>query len=187
MNSPQPPPRRGSRESEQRGAVATARSAGGSPTRWATYTRAVLVRRHRPLLRRLALVLGVALVAGCEAGPPAATPEPRPGTAGAPREINLITKDDEFVPKVVDLFPGETVVFHVVNGGLAIHEAVIGDVHVQDAWEEAEAATVGAPPGPTPVVSVRPELAGLRAVVQSGERVDLPWTAPADRRRSRRW
>ena len=62
---------------------------------------------------------------------------------------------------------------HVINGGLEVHEAVIGDGAVQDAWEDAEAATVGAPPGPTPVVSVPPDVAGLRVVVRSGERVDL--------------
>ena len=57
---------------------------------------------------------------------------------------------------------------------------------VQDAWEVAEAATVGAPPGPTPVVSVPPEVAGLRVVVRSGERVDIVWTVPPTRRRGRR-
>ena len=49
---------------------------------------------------------------------------------------------------------------------------------VQDAWEVAEAATVGAPPGPTPLVSVPPEVSGLRIVVRSGERVDVVWTVP---------
>ena len=68
---------------------------------------------------------------------------------------------------------------HVINGGLEVHEAVIGDARVQDAWEVAEAATVGAPPGPTPVVSVPPDVAGLRIVVRSGERVDVVWTVPA--------
>ena len=61
--------------------------------------------------------------------------------------------------------PGETVLLHVINGGLEVHEAVIGDAAVQDAWEVAEAATVGRPPGPTPVVSVPPDVAGLRIVV----------------------
>jgi uncharacterized cupredoxin-like copper-binding protein len=76
--------------------------------------------------------------------------------------------------------PGETVVLHVVNGGLVAHEAVFGDASVQDAWEGAEASTVGAPPGPTPVVTVPAEVAGLRIVVASGQRVDLTWTIPAD-------
>ena len=62
--------------------------------------------------------------------------------------------------------PGETVLLHVINGGLEVHEAVIGDAAVQDAWEVAEAATAGAPPGPTPLVSVPPGVAGLRVVVR---------------------
>lgn len=101
-----------------------------------------------------------------------------PGTSGAPREVNVIAKDWQFLPPTVDVVPGETVVFHIVNGGLDIHEAVIGDDAVQDAWEAAEAATVGHPPGPTPVVSVPPEVAGVRVVVASGQRVDVTWTAP---------
>ena len=92
--------------------------------------------------------------------------------------MNIIAKDWEFLPDPVDLVPGETVLFHFVNGGLEIHEAVIGDAAVQDAWETAEAATVGHPPGPTPAVSVPPELAGLRVVVASGQRVDVVWTVP---------
>jgi uncharacterized cupredoxin-like copper-binding protein len=68
---------------------------------------------------------------------------------------------------------------HVINGGLDVHEVVIGDAAAQDAWEAAEAATVGSPPGPTPLVSVPPGVAGLRVVVGSGQRVDLTWTVPA--------
>jgi hypothetical protein len=55
---------------------------------------------------------------------------------------------------------------------------VIGNAAVQDAWETAEAATVGHPPGPTPAVSVPPDVAGLRVVVASGQRVDVVWTVP---------
>ena len=91
-----------------------------------------------------------------------------------------MAKDYTYLPPVVDLVPGESVVFQIVNGGLVVHELVIGTMPIQDAWEAAEAATVGAPPGPTPQVSVAPDLAGLRAVVQSGQRVDVAWTVPAD-------
>ena len=127
------------------------------------------------------MLVGVAVViaAGCEAGPPPPTRPIAPGASGAPREINLIAKDYAFLPDALDLAPGETVLLHVINGGLEVHEAVIGDVGVQDAWEVAEAATVGAPPGPTPVVSVPPDVAGLRIVVRSGERMDVVWTVPA--------
>ncbi|MFL5673917.1 MAG: hypothetical protein ACJ779_02830 [Chloroflexota bacterium] len=119
-------------------------------------------------------------LAGCTSDAPSPTPPIVPGSSSAPRAVNIITKDYAFLPDALDLAPGETVLLHVINGGLEVHEAVIGDAAVQDAWEVAEAATVGAPPGPTPVVTVPPEVAGLRIVVHSGERVDVVWTVPAD-------
>ncbi len=125
------------------------------------------------------LAVTALLPAAC-AGPPASTPLPVPGTSDHPREVNLIARDYSFTPDPVDFIPGETVLIHLVNGGVVWHEAVIGDQRVQDAWEIAEAATVGAPPGPTPVVSVPPDVAGLRVVVASGQRVDVRWTVPRD-------
>ncbi len=135
---------------------------------------------HRPpAIVTVLLGIAVAIIAvGCQAVPPPATPPIVPGASGAPREVNLIAKDYSFLPDTLDLAPGETVLLHVINGGLEVHEVVIGDAAVQDAWEVVEAATVGAPPGPTPVVSVPPDVAGLRIVVRSGERVDLVWTVP---------
>jgi uncharacterized cupredoxin-like copper-binding protein len=116
--------------------------------------------------------------AACEAQADAPTPLPTPGTPAEPREVNLIAREFAFSPVTVDLIPGETIVLHVVNAGLDVHEAVIGDVATQDAWERAEAAVAGAPPGPTPLVSVAPEVSGLRLVVRSGERADATWTVP---------
>ena len=116
----------------------------------------------------------------CTAAPPTPTPPIVAGRSDAPREVNLIAKDYSFLPDVVELVPGETVLLHAINGGLEVHEAVFGSQAVQDAWEVAEAATVGAPPGPTPLVSVPPGVAGLRIVLRSGERVDVVWTVPAD-------
>ncbi len=133
-----------------------------------------------PRARQIAALVASALfVAACEAGPPPATPPISPGTASAPREVNIIAKDWQFLPDPVDLIAGESVLLHIVNGGLEIHEVVIGDAAVQDAWEAAEAATAEHPPGPTPVVSVPPGVAGLRVVVASGQRVDVSWTVPA--------
>jgi FtsP/CotA-like multicopper oxidase with cupredoxin domain len=122
-------------------------------------------------------LLVAALVGGCGAGP---TPPASflPGTGALPRELNLIASDYAFTPAVVRVVPGETVLVHVINGGLEPHEAVIGDAAVQTAWEDAEARTAGHPPGPTPVVSVAPGLAGVRAFVASGQRVDVRWTVP---------
>lgn len=130
----------------------------------------------------IALGAGLAIAAAvlaCEPGV-AATPAITPGTAASPRELNLIAKDYSFLPAVVDLVPGETVVLHLVNGGVVVHEAVFGGSAVQAAWEAAEAAVAGAPPGPTPAVSVPAAVAGLRIVAASGQRVDAMWTVPAD-------
>lgn len=124
------------------------------------------------------MVVGAVAIAACDAGPAPATPPISPGTASAPREVNIIAKDWQFLPDPVDFAPGETVLLHIVNGGLEIHEVVIGDASVQAAWEAAEAAVAEHPPGPTPVVSVPPDAAGLRIVVASGQRVDLTWTVP---------
>ncbi len=118
-----------------------------------------------------------ALVAAC-GGEPSPKPPIVAGTVASPREVNLIMKDYTFLPAVLDLVPGETVLLHVINGGLEVHDAIIGAAAVQDAWAAAEAAVAGAPPGPTPAVSVPPGLEGLRIVARSGERVDVTWTVP---------
>jgi len=126
-------------------------------------------------------MLALLTLAACEAGSATATPRIVGGSSTAPREVNIVLKDWLFLPDPLDVVPGETVVLHVVNGGLEVHELVIGDLLVQSAWEAAEAIAADPPPGPTPVVSVVPASAGLRVVVPSGQRVDVTWTAPADR------
>ena len=119
-------------------------------------------------------------VSACDTGAPAATPPITPGTSGAPREVNVVTRDYAFVPSIVDLAPGETVLLHVINGGLEQHEAIFGPLDDQLAWEAAEEAVIGAPPGPTPYVAPPPGFEGVRVVVGSGQRVDVTWTVPAD-------
>ena len=123
--------------------------------------------------------LAALVLVACEAATLPATPPIVPGGSAAPREVNLIARDYSFLPDTLDLVAGETILLHVINGGLETHEAVLGDALVQDAWEVAHDAAAGAPPGPTPVVSVPPDVAGLRIVVRSGERVDVIWAVPA--------
>ena len=129
-------------------------------------------------LRTVGAAPALAVVVACGSGSTPATPPIVPGASDAPREVNIVMKDWVFLPDPVDVVPGETVLLHVVNGGLEIHELVIGNLGVQDAWEAAELATINAPPGPTPVVSVPPDVAGLRVVVPSGQRVDAIWHVP---------
>ena len=127
----------------------------------------------------IGLVAGLTItLAGCTAAAPYPPGRIVPGTTTAPREVNVIARDYVFAPDPLELVPGETVLLHVINGGLEVHEAVIGDAAVQDAWETVEAATAGRPPGPTPLVSVPPAVAGLRVVVASGQRMDVAWTVP---------
>ncbi len=119
-------------------------------------------------------------LAACDVGAPAATPPVKPGTSAAPREVNIVARDYTYVPSAVGLVPGETVILHVINGGLEIHEAILGDMDDQLAWEDAEAATIGHPPGPTPFVPDPAGFDGVRIVVGSGQRLDVTWTVPAD-------
>jgi uncharacterized cupredoxin-like copper-binding protein len=132
-----------------------------------------------PLVARpLRFVATALLLAACASGP-VSTPPVSPGSSARPREVNIVARDDVFSPPVLDLVPGETVLLHVINGGLAPHEAIIGDQAVQDAWEAAEANALPVPPGATPQISVPPGVTGLRITVRSGERRDALWTVPA--------
>jgi hypothetical protein len=134
----------------------------------------------RDFMGRIAVaVLILASTSACDSGP-VITPAITPGTPADPREVVLVARDYAFVPPVVDLVPGETVVIQLVDGGLIGHEAVFGPSAVQDAWEAVEAPLSSAAPGASPPVSIAPALGGLRIVVTSGERKDVTWTVPSD-------
>jgi uncharacterized cupredoxin-like copper-binding protein len=139
---------------------------------------------HHLLATVLAAAVSSTVFSACDAGGPPPTAPVQAGSSAVPREVNVILKDWVFLPDPIDLVPGETILLHVVNGGLDVHELVIGDQAVQDAWEVAEAANADPPPGPTPAVSVPPDVAGVRVVVASGQRVDLTWTVPGQARLS---
>ena len=124
--------------------------------------------------------LAVASAAACEGSAVPETPAITPGTSGAPRQVNVILKDYVFMPGIVDLVPGETITLNVVNGGLDVHELVLGPAAVQQAWEDAEEPAANPPPGPTPDVSVPPGLEGLRVVVRSGETQTVTYSVPDD-------
>ena len=133
------------------------------------------------LATRLAgLGLLATLAAACDSGPVAATPPITPGTSAAPRELNIVARDFAYAPGIVDLVPGETVILHVVNGGLVVHEAIVGDLDTQLAWEAAEAPFSDPPPGPTPAVPEPAGFDGVRVVVESGQRLDVTWTVPVN-------
>ncbi len=131
----------------------------------------------------LAGLAGVAVLLAACAGSAGPTPAPTPftpGTSSRPRNVIIQMYDYRYLPAVVDLVPGETVNLQVINGGLETHEAVLGDMPAQLGWESGEAATIGAPPGPTPFVSPPHGFDGTRIVVPSGQLVQVVWTVPAD-------
>jgi uncharacterized cupredoxin-like copper-binding protein len=142
------------------------------------FPRVVVILDVRLVLPRAALVAAALAMAGC--GAPDGTPRITPGTTAHPRPVVIVAKDYTFVPAVVDLVPGETVVLQVVNGGLVVHEAVIGDATVQAQWERGEAALSDAPPGSTPLASLATDSGGVRVVVTSGQRTDAVWAVPRD-------
>jgi len=128
-----------------------------------------------------AFVLGSAAVffGACAQTVPA-TPPITPGVPASPRQVNIIMKDYLYVPGIVDLVPGETVRLNVINGGLEVHELVVGSQAVQTAWAAAEKPAANPPPGPTPAVSVPPGMEGLRIVLNSGESTSVLYTVPRD-------
>jgi len=136
---------------------------------------------RRPfVLRAIAVALCCLAIAACDASAVPATPAITPGTSTGPREVNVILRDYVVVPGIVDLVPGETITLNVVNGGLDVHELVIGPADVQEAWAIAEGAAANPPPGPTPIVTVPSGLEGLRIVVSSGATETVTWTVPDD-------
>ena len=134
-----------------------------------------LIASGGPVASIAALAL---VIAACGSAAVAETQPPVPGTSAAPRELNIIARDYSYVPSHVDLVPGETVLFHVINGGLVLHEALLGTMDQQMAWEQAELVLVDVPPGPTPNVPPPSGFTGTRIVVASGQLLDVTWTVP---------
>ena len=135
------------------------------------------------LIAFASLATALVLLGASLAGAPAPTPAPAqtPGTAAAPRAVNVIMRDYRFDPTPLYLYPGETVELRVVNGGIVEHELVLGDPAVQQAWAMADAAAT--PPAPfatAPPASVAPDVGGLRILLPSGGSHTILYEVPAD-------
>jgi len=103
------------------------------------------------------------------------------GTAAEPRPVTVIMRDYRFDPTPVVLVPGETVRFTVFNAGLEVHDFVLGDAAVQQAWSEADAAAT--PPNllaTAPPASVPPGTGGLRIYLRSGQQASVDYAVPSD-------
>ena len=103
------------------------------------------------------------------------------GTPAEPRPVTVIMRDYRFDPTPVVLVPGETVRFTIFNAGLEVHDFVIGDADVQQAWSVADAAAT--PPNlfaTAPPASVPPGTGGLRVFLGSGEQTSVDYDVPSD-------
>lgn len=123
------------------------------------------------------LVLLGAWLAQAPVAPPVIN---QPGTAAQPRDVNVILRDFAFDPNPLYLVAGETVRFHVINGGMVEHEFTLGDGQVQAAWAAADAAaSPDAPLATTPPASVPPGTGGLRILLESGQTATVEYVVPA--------
>jgi uncharacterized cupredoxin-like copper-binding protein len=103
------------------------------------------------------------------------------GTSDAPRDVTVIMRDYRFDPTPVVLVPGETVRFTIFNAGLEVHDFVIGDNDVQQAWHLADAEAT--PPNllaTAPPASVPPGTDGLRVFLRSGQQASVDYVVPGD-------
>ena len=115
---------------------------------------------------RRPLVAARCSLAACDAGAPPATPPIAPGHVGRARARSTSSpRTTRSCPIRSTSSPARPSCSTSSTAASRSTRSVIGDSAVQDAWEVAEAAAAGAPPGPTPVVSVPPDVAGLRIVV----------------------
>ena len=126
------------------------------------------------------LAIGLVLLGARLAATPAAAPDlSRPGTAGEPRQVNVILRDYAFNPTPLHLIRGETVQFNLINGGLVAHEFVLGGRSVQRAWAAAGAATPPAAFTTPPPASVPAGTGGLRVLLAPGELSVVRYQVPA--------
>jgi uncharacterized cupredoxin-like copper-binding protein len=126
----------------------------------------------------LALAGVLVYVGGKLAASPAPSPDlSHPGTTNDPRQVAVVMHDYVFTPAPLYLVAGETVEFHVINGGMLDHEFVLGDDSVQQAWAAADAAAT--PVGPlatAPAASVPPGTGGIRIFLKPGEQATAVYT-----------
>ncbi len=128
----------------------------------------------------MAVAIGLVLyLATANNQPVASPPLGSPGTAAAPRPVNVIMRDYHFDPTPLHLYAGETVTLTVVNAGMVEHELVLGDAVVQSAWAQADAgATPSAPFATAPPASAPAGTGGVRVILPSGGQATVTYVVP---------
>jgi len=102
-------------------------------------------------VRRLVLggMLPLAILAGC--GSSGSSGKSAVGTGGpgdvakAARTVDIQIDGNAYKPPTIDVAKGETVTFNVKNNDATVHEFVLGDSKVQDAYDKTMAAMSKSP------------------------------------------
>jgi uncharacterized cupredoxin-like copper-binding protein len=111
------------------------------------------------------LSLGIVLLLGCQ------TPTGR--SEAGPRTVEIVMTEFRFTPAEVQVRPGETVRFVLVNKGTVAHEFMIGTPEVQEEHEREMAAGTAE----RHVAEEHPGSKGM-VVVEPGQTATLEYTAP---------
>ncbi|MDQ6797170.1 MAG: cupredoxin domain-containing protein [Actinomycetota bacterium] len=127
--------------------------------------------------RRLVLggLLPLALLAGCSSSGSsgkAAVGTGGPGDAArAGRTVEVQIDANAYKPPTIDVAKGETVTFNVKNNDATVHEFVLGDSKVQDAYEKTMAGM-----SKTPMEGM-PDTQNI-IEVKAGQSKPITWTFP---------
>ncbi len=127
--------------------------------------------------RRLMLgaLLPLALLAACSSSSSSgksAVGAGGPGeSAKAARTVTVLIDAKGYRPPTIDVTKGETVTFNVVNNDSTVHEFVLGDAKVQDAYEKSMAAM-----GKSPMDGM-PDTANT-IEVKAGQSKAITWAFP---------
>ncbi len=127
--------------------------------------------------RRLVVagLLPLAFLAGCSSSSSSGKSAVGTGAPGdgakAARTVDVAVDANGFKPPSVDVTRGETVTFNVTNSDASVHEFVLGDATVQDAYERSMAAMGNAP------MEGMPDTPNI-IEVNAGQSKAITWTFP---------
>lgn len=122
----------------------------------------------------LTLALGLATTAAF-AGPGHGGSQPSVSDADIDRTIQLQAGDMWFDSESLDIAPGETIKFEIVNTGNLEHEFVIGDAEAQEAHREMMQAMMG---GDHDMGQMEQGASMPAVTIAAGDTAELVWTAP---------
>jgi uncharacterized cupredoxin-like copper-binding protein len=128
------------------------------------------------MMRKTLLAMALGLVTTTTfAGPGHGGSQPSVSEADIDRTISVEAGDMWFDSESLDIKPGKTIKFEVVNTGNLEHEFVIGDSKAQEAHREMMQAMMG---GGHDMGQMEQVVSMPAVTIAPGETATLVWTAP---------